>query len=101
MKQLKEDYKKEKGFECWTEGSNYGSYTDDYVSWLEQKLDINYTRCCTELPTKEAVILEGEKQIVDWLEENAESDKQAYRIGFRRSFEYVLRVIEKQAITYD
>jgi uncharacterized beta-barrel protein YwiB (DUF1934 family) len=38
MKQFKEEYKKEKGFECWTEGSNYGSYTDDYVNWLEKKL---------------------------------------------------------------
>ena len=46
MEQFKEEYKEEKGFECWTEGSNYGSYTDDYVNWLEQKLAINYTPCC-------------------------------------------------------
>ena len=45
MEQFKEEYKEEKGFECWTEGSNYGSYTDDYVNWLEQKLAINYTKC--------------------------------------------------------
>jgi hypothetical protein len=56
---------------------------------------INYTRCCEELPTKETIISEGEKQIVDWLEENDEREKQAYRIGFRRSFEYVLRLINK------
>ena len=43
------------------------------------------------LPTKEEIIFEGEKQIVDWIEGNTENEKQHYRIAFRRSFEYVLR----------
>jgi hypothetical protein len=46
------------------------------------------------LPTKQDVISEGEKQINDWLEENTEREKQHYRVGFRRSFEYVLRKLK-------
>ena len=61
----------------------------------DEKEAINFIPCCTELPTKETVISEGEKQIVEWLEENDEREKQAYRIGFRRSFEYVLRLMKK------
>ena len=82
MEQFKEEYKEEKGFECWTEGSNYGSYTDDYVNWLEQKLAINYTPCCksdSELLIGLLTKLENgggnnfidKKQIVDdYLEDN-------------------------------
>ena len=43
------------------------------------------------MPTKEDIILEGAKQVNDWLEGNTEREKQHYLIGFRRSYEYVLR----------
>lgn len=43
------------------------------------------------LPTKDEIISEGAKQINDWLEGNTEREKQHYLIGFRRSYEYVLR----------
>ena len=46
------------------------------------------------LPTKEEVIAEGDKQIKDWLMDNSFEERTAYRIGFRRSFEYVLRFIK-------
>ena len=46
------------------------------------------------LPTKEEVIAEGDKQIKDWLMGNSFEERTAYRIGFRRSFEYVLRFIK-------
>ena len=45
------------------------------------------------LPTKEEVIAEGDKQIDDWLSENHHKERMAYRVAFRRSFEYVLRKI--------
>ena len=38
MDEFKDKYKKEKGFECWVEHPDYGSYTDDYVNWLEEQL---------------------------------------------------------------
>lgn len=43
------------------------------------------------LPTKDEIISEGAKQINDWLEGNTEREKQHYLIGFRRSYEYVVR----------
>jgi hypothetical protein len=46
------------------------------------------------LPTKEEVIAEGNKQIKDWVMDNSFEERTAYRIGFRRSFEYVLRFIK-------
>lgn len=42
-------------------------------------------------PSKEDIMSEGAKQINDWLEGNTEQEKQHYLIGFRRSYEYVLR----------
>lgn len=35
---LEEEFKKEKGRTYWAEGCDYGSYNDDYVNWLKQKL---------------------------------------------------------------
>ena len=46
------------------------------------------------LPTKEEVIAEGNKQIEDWLSENHYKEQRAYRVAFRRSYEYVLRFIK-------
>lgn len=77
--------------ECYLKGSPL-----TYSACLEAvKEAINYTRCSLELPSKETIISEGEKQIIDWLEKNDKCEKQAYRIGFRRSFEYVLRLMNK------
>jgi hypothetical protein len=59
------------------------------INTLEQA--INFTGSSTELPSKEDVISEGEKQIIDWLEGNTDLEKKHYRVAFRRSFEYVLR----------
>lgn len=44
-------------------------------------------------PSKEKVIEEGERQIDVWLEGNTERELQHFRVGFRRSFEYVLRCL--------
>jgi len=52
---------------------------------------INYTRCSLELPSKDEITSEGEKQIIEWLEGNTDLEKKHYRVAFRRSFEYVLR----------
>ena len=38
MSKSREKYKKEKGFDVWVKHPNYGSYTDDYVNWLEYQL---------------------------------------------------------------
>ena len=46
------------------------------------------------LPTKDEVIAEGNKQIEDWLSENHYKEQRAYRVAFRRSYEYVLRFIK-------
>jgi hypothetical protein len=40
MNNFKEEYKKEKGIDVWIEGHNFGSYTDDYVNWLEKRLSL-------------------------------------------------------------
>lgn len=46
------------------------------------------------LPTKKQVVAEGEKQINEWLGDNTENERLAYKVAFRRSFEYVLRCIQ-------
>jgi len=66
-------------------------FADRIDSLIDLKEAITVTRCCKTLPTKDEVITEGEKQIIDWLEGNTDREKEHYRIGFRRSFEYVLR----------
>lgn len=47
------------------------------------------------LPTKEDILKEAEKQISDWLEGSTEREKEHYRVAFRRSFEYIVRVTKK------
>jgi hypothetical protein len=47
------------------------------------------------LPQKEDILKEAEKQIVDWLEGSTEREKEHYRVAFRRSFEYIVRVTKK------
>ena len=47
------------------------------------------------LPPKEDILKEAEKQIVDWLEGSTEIEKEHYRVAFRRSFEYIVRVTKK------
>jgi len=48
------------------------------------------------MPTKEDILKEAEKQITSWLDGSTLIEKQHYRIAFRRSFEFVVRVIEKK-----
>ena len=43
------------------------------------------------LPTTDDVGKECEKQIKDWLLSVTSEERHAYRVAFRRSFEYVLR----------
>tara|TARA_R110002073_G_scaffold33547_4_gene100681 strand:- start:8277 stop:8564 length:288 start_codon:yes stop_codon:yes gene_type:complete len=59
---------------------------------LKQALKIDLVS--KSLPTKEEVIAEGDKQIDDWLSENHYKEQRAYRVAFRRSYEYVLRFIK-------
>lgn len=47
------------------------------------------------LPSKEDILKEAEKQISDWLENSTEREKKHYRVAFRRSFEYIIRVTKK------
>jgi hypothetical protein len=44
-------------------------------------------------PSKEQVIEEGERQVNVWLDGNTDRELQHFRVGFRRSFEYVLRCL--------
>lgn len=46
-----------------------------------------------KLPSKDEIMLEAEQQISDWLTNSTSSEKQHYRVAFRRSYEYVLRVM--------
>ena len=39
MEQYREQFKKEKKRTYWSEGCDYGSFNDEYVNWLEQKLN--------------------------------------------------------------
>jgi len=64
----------------------------DWDEMLDELCDLHIVR--NPLPTKEEVIAEGDKQIKDWLMDNSFEERTAYRIGFRRSFEYVLRFIK-------
>lgn len=48
-----------------------------------------------QLPCKEEIVIEGDKQIIDWLEGSTENEKKHYRVGFRRSFEYIKRSLSK------
>jgi len=71
------------------------SVTDLMDEYLEYKLkNLSQNLVSNPLPTKEEVIVEGDKQIKDWLMGNSFEERTAYRIGFRRSFEYVLRFIK-------
>jgi hypothetical protein len=47
------------------------------------------------LPPKEDILKEAEKQISDWLEGSTEKEKEHYRVAFRRSYEYIVRVTKK------
>jgi hypothetical protein len=72
-------------------GNLFDDLRDIRISFNRLKEAVNYSQCCETLPTKEEIISEGAKQINDWLEGNTEREKQHYLIGFRRSYEYVLR----------
>lgn len=82
------------------EHNNWGLYPPSrrlVGEWLEEFAKDYHTEqlrisgVVKSLPTKEEIISEGAKQINDWLEGNTEREKQHYLIGFRRSYEYVLR----------
>jgi hypothetical protein len=45
-----------------------------------------------KLPEKEQVLKEADKQIKDWLESSTEREKLHYKVGFRRCYEYILRI---------
>ena len=46
---IKQVYREETELDVYAEHSlNYANYTNEYVKWLEAK--INYTRCCETLP---------------------------------------------------
>jgi hypothetical protein len=49
---LSEEFEKETKKESELQDLTFGTwgYSQDYVEWLEAK--INYTRCCTELPNE-------------------------------------------------
>ena len=68
-------------------------HIQEYINDLERK-NSSLHSVSNPLPTKEEVIAEGDKQIKDWLMGNSFEERTAYRIGFRRSFEYVLRFIK-------
>lgn len=44
------------------------------------------------LPSKEDMLNEAEKQISDWLKGSTDREKEHYRVAFRRSYEYIIRV---------
>ena len=48
--------------------------------------------------TKEDIQKEAEKQISEWLGGSTEREKEHYRIGFRRSFEYIVRRRSEQLV---
>lgn len=38
MEKFRKQFEKEKGRTYWAEGCDYGSFNDEYVKWLEQRL---------------------------------------------------------------
>jgi hypothetical protein len=73
-----------------------GTYNDAYVEWLEDKLNntIGLGDIDGSLPTKDDIKKECDKQMSDWLQGNTTNERLAYKVAFRRSFEYVLRFIK-------
>ena len=68
---------------------------DNEISYGEAANELlNLHNVSNSLPTKDEVIAEGNKQIQDWLSENHHKEQSAYRVAFRRSYEYVLRFIK-------
>ena len=62
---IKQVYREETELDVYAEHSlNYANYTNEYVKWLEAK--INYTHCCAEL---KVVDIED-----DWIEEMIEKE---------------------------
>jgi hypothetical protein len=47
------------------------------------------------LAAKEDVLKEAEKQILNWLQGSTEKEIKHYRVAFRRSYEYILKVSKK------
>lgn len=47
------------------------------------------------LPKKEDILKEAEQQIYDWCSKSTESEKEHYRVAFRRCYEYIVRVTKK------
>jgi len=74
----------------------YEGLADEWEKWYSENVEniLPLYVVSNPLPTKEEVIVEGDKQIKDWLMDNSFEERTAYRIGFRRSFEYVLRFIK-------
>lgn len=74
----------------------FGEYAETFEMWYESlvKKSNDIHNVSNPLPTKEEVIAEGNKQIEDWLSENHYKEQRAYRVAFRRSYEYVLRFIK-------
>jgi len=55
----------------------------------------NKNELAVVLPPKEDILNEAEKQVSDWLEGSTEKEKEHYRVAFRRSYEYIVRVTKK------
>lgn len=69
----------------------------NFISEIKVKVKINDNVLLSVfLPLKENVLKEAEKQISYWLEGSTEKEKKHYRVAFRRSYEYIVRVKNKR-----
>jgi hypothetical protein len=91
---LKKEFRGETGLDVfiWSEGKEI-AYTEDYVEWLEAK--INYAQSSLKLPTKKEMNLELESRIEDIKQTSSIGSSTylllSYRLGFEEYHDWLLK----------
>jgi hypothetical protein len=82
---LEQEFKEKVGFSAYENNQMQPKvYNESYVEWLEAK--INYTRCCTELPTSTQLLSDCKKRFKDLRANNYKFDYISYLNGYLDSF---------------
>ncbi len=95
--QIRMDYieDRDKPYRNDTEGKI--NYTEDYVKWLEDKVvnNINYSQCCTELPTIEDANSEMYKVSNNLNTDHKQTEVNYYESGFLTCFYWLTKRLTK------
>lgn len=65
------------------------------IDLIDEYQAINYTPCCTELPTKKAMNIEIHEQYLDWRKTENGLCRKAFTLGFKQCF-YWFKHFKKQ-----